>query len=139
MAWEKKVSQKDAVKAFFVLDAGSKIDLEASTAKYRQAALGYLASQEAEESLVTQCMSEVFDTYRGASLNLDFVKSQTVQRLGIHNPSLKEPSLYITLAKRVEDVLHSLTGEDESKPYSMRKGKNGGFSRKADQAFSTKA
>ncbi len=147
MAWDKQVSQKDAVKSFFVITDG-KVDLAASVEKYRAAALRYVAGQEAEDTLISECMTGLFDLYKGATLNLDFVKSQTVLRMTKVHPELNEPALFSQLSKRVEDYLHANTnqpaveakGDKPAQPeitgriYAMRKGKNGGFYRIADQA-----
>lgn len=149
MVWEKQVSQKEAVKSFFVLTDG-KVDLAASVEKYRAAALRYVAGQEAEDTLISECMSSLFELYKGATLNLDFVKSQTVLRMTKVHPELNEPALFTQLSKRVEDYLHANTNQPAveakgDKPaqdeitgriYSMRKGKNGGFYRVADQSES---
>lgn len=147
MAWDNTPSQKEAVKAFLVAVDG-KTDLEASVDKYRAVCRQYIAKQLAETELVGQCMTALFDQYKGAHLNLDFIKSQTVQRMTKQHPELNEPALFATLSKRVEDYLHEncdqpLVPAKGDKPevaaitdrtYAMRKGKGGGFCRKADQA-----
>ncbi len=145
MAWEKKVAQREAVKSFVVL-ADGRIDLDASTAKYRSACLQYKAQQEAEEGLVSECMADLFDTFRGATLNLEYIKSQCVQRMVKRHPDLNVHTLFSTLAGRVEDYLRAnldhdaipAKGDKPEQPaktdglYAMRHGKNGGFYRKAD-------
>lgn len=133
MAWDKTPAQREAVKSFFVMD-GDKVDLDASVAKYRQAALRYMAGQEAEDQLITKCLNQLFDQYKGAHLNLDYVKSHTVALMVKAEPTLNEPGLYALLSKRVEDQLHELTGESDDKPFAMKRGKGGGFCRKVDQA-----
>lgn len=147
MAWDNTPSQKEAVKSFLVTQDG-KVDLEASTEKYRSACLQYIAKQTAETELVGTCMSALFDQYRGAYLNLDFIKSQTVQRIVKQHPELNQPALFATLSKRVEDYLHDNCDQPAveakgNKPgreaitgrtYSMKKGTGGGFCRTADKA-----
>lgn len=147
MAWEKKVAQREAVKSFVVL-ADGRIDLDASTAKYRAACLQLKAQSEAEDTLIAECMTELFDTYKGANLGLEYVKSQTVHRMVRRVPELNVPALHSTLAGRVEDYLHENSDTDAvpakgDKPevpaktdgiYAMKKGKGGGFYRKADRA-----
>lgn len=147
MSWDKAVSMKDSVKAFLVTTDG-KVNLDASVERFREFALKHLAGQEAEDSLIEACMSNLFDTYKGASLNLEFVKSQTVQAMAKQVPALANPSLFTQLAGRVEDVLHANTNQPAveakgDKPaveaitgrtYGMKKGKGGGFFRNADQA-----
>lgn len=153
MAWEKKVSQADAVKAFLVT-VDSKVDLEASVDKFRSVALKTLAGQESEDSLIATCMLALFDHYKGATLNLDFIKSQTVQRMAKVVPELGEPGIYSVVSSRVEEILHALCDQPEveakgNKPavaaitdrtFAMKKGKGGGFYKKSDQgAAATKA
>lgn len=145
MAWEKKVAQREAVKSFLVL-ADGRIDVAASAAKYQAACLQYKAQQESDEALVSECMGELFDSFRGATLNLEYIKSQTVQRMVKRHPDLNVPTLFSTLASRVEDYLRSQCDRDAvpakgDKPeqpaktdglFAMKHGKNGGFYRKAD-------
>lgn len=147
MAWENKVAQREAVKSFVVL-ADGKIDLDASTAKYRAACLQLKAKQEAEDTLIAECMTDLFDTYRGANLGLEYVKSQTVQRMVKRVPELNVPALHSTLAGRVEDYLQEncdqaevpAKGDKAAVPaktdglYGKKMGKGGGFFRKADKA-----
>jgi len=147
MAWDKTPSQKEAVKSFLVTEDG-KVNLEASVEKYRAVCLQHIAGQTAETELVAQCMTALFDQYKGAHLNLDFVKSQTVQRITKIHPELNEPALFATLSKKVEDYLHANTNADAveakgnrqakeaitGKPYDMRKGHGGGFCRASDQS-----
>jgi len=150
MSWETKITQKDAVKSFFVMDGG-KVNLEASVERYRSAALRHIAKQESDDHLISVCMTKLFDQFKGANLNLDFIKSQTVQLMGQEVPSLKDPSLFILLSARVEEMLHDNTNQPEvaakgdkpGKPaidgriYGMRKGANGGFYRISDRSATT--
>ena len=144
MAWEKKVAQKEAVKSFLVTTDG-RIDVAASAAKYQAACLQYKAQQESDEALVSQCMTELYDSLPGATLNLDYIKSQCVQRMVRKHPDLNVPTLFSTLAGRVEDYLrancdHEAQEAKGNKPaveaktdglYALKMGKNGGFFRKA--------
>lgn len=147
MAWEKKVAQTEAVKAFLVTVDG-KVDLDASVEKFRSMALRTLANQSSEDELIVTCINGLFDKYPGASLGLEFIKSQTVQAMAKTTPALGEPGIYSVVSARVEEVLHILTDREEvpakgDKPavpavtgraFGMKKGKNGGFYRNADQA-----
>lgn len=146
MSWDKNPSMKDSVKAFLVVDNG-KVNLEASCNRFREVALRHLAGQEAEDTLISSCMESLFDQYKGANLNLEFIKSQTVQRMAKQVPELGDPGLFSSLSARVEDILHANTNQPaveakgdkpavaavEGRPYGMRKGKGGGFYRIADQ------
>ena len=147
MAWEKKVAQTEAVKAFLVTVDG-KTDLDASVEKFRSVALRSLASQSSEDELIVVSINGLFDRYPGASLGLEFIKSQTVQAMARTTPSLGDPGIYSLVTARVEEVLHALCDRDEvpakgDKPaqpaitgrtFGMKKGKNGGFFRNSDQA-----
>ncbi len=144
MAWDNTPSQKEAVKSFLVTVDG-KIDLEASTEKYRTVCRQYMAKSMAEDELVSQCIGALFDQYRGAYLNLDYIKSQTVLRMTKAHPELNEPTLFNTLAARVESYLHENTNQDAvaatakrpakeaitGRPFSMKKSR--GFCRLSDQ------
>jgi hypothetical protein len=146
MAWDKTPSQKDAVKAFLVTQDG-KADLELSVEKYRAVCRQYIAGQTAEQDLIGQCMTELFDFRKGAFLNLDYIKSQTVQRMAQKHPDLGEPTLFAMLSGRVEDYLHENCNQPAveakgnkpakeavtGKTYQVRKGLGGGFCRVADQ------
>lgn len=147
MAWDNTPAQKEAVKAFLVQTDG-KFDLEASVEKFTSVAKLHIAKQTAEQDLIALCMAEVFDAKRGVNLNIDYIKSQTVQRMGARHAELKEPELFSMLSKRVEDYLHDNCDQPAveakgDKPareaitdrvYAKKMGKGGGFYRKSDQA-----
>ena len=151
MAWDKTPAQKEAVKAFLVTTDG-KGDLEASVEKYRQVCRQYLAGHTAEQDLVKSCMTQLFDLRRGTSLNLDYIKSQTVQLMSKQHPELNDPTLFAMLSKRVEDYLHENCDQPAveakgNKPareaitdriYGVKRGLGGGFFRKSDVPAETK-
>lgn len=157
MAWDKTPAQKEAVKAFLVTVDG-KVDLEASTEKYRQVCRQYVAGQTAEQDLIKLCLAELFDLRRGTSLNLDYIKSQTVQLMSKRHPELNDPTLFAMLSGRVEDYLHENCDQPavEAKPaegkrkaveareaitdrtYGVKRGTGGGFFRKSDVPADTK-
>lgn len=157
MAWDKTPSQKEAVKAFLVTEDG-KVDLEASVEKYRVVCRQYVASQTAEGELVASCMTELFDLRKGTTLNLDYIKSQTVQLMTKKHPELNDPTLFAMLSGRVEDYLHANCDQPaveaaeakgnrkavEAAPaitdrtYAKKMGKGGGFYRKSDASPETK-
>lgn len=151
MAWDKTPAQKEAVKAFLVTQDG-KLDLEASVEKFRTVARAHLASQTAEGELVATCMTELFDLRKGVTLNLDYIKSQTVQLMTKKHPELNDPTLFAMLSGRVEDYLHdncdqpaveaaeakgsrkAVEARDAitDRTYAKKHGKGGGFYRKSD-------
>jgi hypothetical protein len=148
MAWEKKVSQAEAVKAFLVTVDG-RVNMEASVEKFRGVAVRTLASKESDEQLISECIGSLFDKWRGASLGLEYVTSQTVEAMKLRVPELGDPGLFSQLRERVSDVLHAQADVAEraakgDKPataaitegriYGVKKGASGGFFRKSDQA-----
>jgi hypothetical protein len=133
MAWEKIISLKDGLKPFIVVEDG-KVSFEKSEAKFRENLLLHIAKQEGEETLIKECMTSLFDQHRGTALNVAAITSMTVQKMAIQVPNLGNPTLFSFLSKRIGEVLKELTGDDESKPYAMRKGPAGGHYRKSDVA-----
>ncbi len=145
MAWDKTPAQKEAVKAFLVTTDG-KYDLEASCEKYRSVCRQFIAGQTAEQDLIASCMTELFDTNRGVTLNIDYIRSHTVQLMAKRHPELGEPTLFAMLSGRVEDYLHAncdqpaveAKGDKPAKEavtdrtYAKKLGKGGGFFRKSD-------
>lgn len=146
MAWDNTPAQKEAVKAFLVTVDG-KVDLEQSTEKYRAVCRNYIAKQTAEQDLVAACMTELFDFRKGVTLNIDYIKSQTVALMAKRHPELSDPTLFSMLGGRVEDYLREncdqpATEAKGKKPaqeaitdrtYAMKRGPGGGFYRKSDQ------
>jgi hypothetical protein len=137
MAWEKKVSQKNAVVAFLVYNAAGSVDLEATCAKFREVALKYSAGQEAEVGFIAACIAEVFAQYKGARLNVAAITSNTIQKMAAKNSSLGDPTLFSALSKRVGEVLKDLSGDEDTKPYGVTRGPAGGHFCRADQAPKT--
>lgn len=157
MAWDNTPAQKEAVKSFLVQTDG-KYDLEASVEKYRAAAQLHIAKQTAEQDLVATCLTELFDQRKGTALNIDYIKSQTVQLMGQRHPELKDPTLFSMLGGRVEEYLHANCDQPavEAAPakgnrkaveakeaitdrtYAKKMGPGGGFYRKLDYKPPTK-
>ena len=148
MAWnDKTISQKEAVKAFAIYNDGV-LDLNASIEKFRNVALQTLVSQEAEDTLIVTCLNDLFDQYRGASLNMSFIQSQTVARMAKSNPSLANPVLFGKVSARVAEVMVALTDKPAveakgnkpareavtGRPFGMRLGRRGGHFRNSDQS-----
>jgi hypothetical protein len=147
MAWnDKTISQKEAVKAFAIYNDGV-LDLNASIEKFRNVALQTLVSQEAEDTLIVTCLNDLFDQYRGASLHLNFIQSQTVARMAKSNPSLAEHELFGKVSARIAEVMGALTDKPAAeakgnkpareavtgRPFGVKRGPNGGHFRNSDQ------
>lgn len=132
MAWEKKVSMTEAVKAFLVSE-GTAVNLEASVTRFRETAVMHIAKQEAEEVLIKMCLDEVYDHYKGTFMNQNALWSATIKRMEAKVPTLGDPSLYSFLCKRIDAIIHEDSGElGTGKTWVMRKGIGGGFGRAAD-------
>lgn len=133
MSWEKVISLKDGLKPFLVVEDG-KVSFERSEAKFRENLLLHIAKHEGEENLIKECMTSVFDQHRGVTMNVNAITSITIQKMALQVPNLGNPALFSFLSKRIGEVLKDLTGDEDAKPYAMRKGPAGGHYRKADQA-----
>ena len=134
MAWEKRISQADAVKAFLVSE-GNSVNLEASVAKFRETAVMHIAKQESDEVLIKMCLHEVYDHYKGVYMNQNALWASTIERMKAKVPELGDPSLYSFLCKRIDAIMHDDLGElGTGKTWTMKKGLGGGFGRSADQA-----
>jgi hypothetical protein len=146
MAWEVKVSKRDAVKAFMVVNADGEIEVEPSVSKYRESLLQAVAIREAQDTLILMCLGETFDEHKGARLNLAFLVSQVVPKMGNHVEALKDPQLFSMLSKRIAEVLsencdqpakeatnkHPACEAITGRTYSSVPYRNGGFIRNAD-------
>jgi hypothetical protein len=133
MAWEKKVSMVEAVKAFLVKE-GNTTNLEASVARFRETAVMHIAKQESDEVLIKMCLNEVFDHYKGVFMNQNALWASTIERMKAKVPELGDPSLYSFLCKRIDAIIHEDLGEvGTGKTWTMKKGIGGGFGRSTDQ------
>lgn len=132
MSWDKKMSQRQAVKSFMVKN-GDKINVEASVAKFKTVLLQHLVSLEVEDGLIKECVSKVFDQYKGASLNMQYLVSQTLMLMVQRSPEFNEPVIYSKLGQKITEFVRENSGAEDSKPYAVKLGQYGGFFRKADQ------
>lgn len=134
MAWDNKVSLKTSVKAFMVNDANDangRVDMKASELKFRQSALAYLADQEADQDMVGACLTVLYNTHKGVSLNTDFIVSEVRRMMVQQVPALNEPSTFARVKDRILSFLKENTGE--GKVYAVKAGHGGGHYRSADR------
>ena len=132
MAQKKMISMKQAVQAFLVMSEDEKsINVEATETKFPDYLLKHNAGQMAEQELIGQCVNTLFDTYRGACLNMDYIKSQIVESMKKINPDLGDPALFSFLSKRIAGAMSEMTGE--GKAFAIKGGPAGGHYRVADQ------
>ena len=104
----------------------------ATQAKFNQTLLSSVANEKAQDGLILDSMSQLFDQFKGAFLNLPFIKSHTIEIMAKNFPEFKTPVLFGQLSKRIGELLHEHTGEN--KTYNMKKGAGFGFCRARDQA-----
>lgn len=110
----------------------SEVDLLATQAKFNSTLLSSVANEKAQDGLILDSMSQLYDAHKGAYLNLPFIRSQTVEIMAKTFPEFKSPLLFGQLSKRIGELLHEHTGEN--KTYNMKKGNGFGFCRARDQA-----
>jgi hypothetical protein len=133
MAWKNVPSMKKAVEAFLVFQKDEKtIDIPASDAKFHDCLMRHNAGVMAEQELITKCIHELYDQFKGANLNMDYLKSQVIEKMKKIEPALGDPSLFGFLVKRVKETVDEMTGDD--KPLGFKKGV--GHYRRADQKAS---
>jgi hypothetical protein len=143
-----KISQFDALKTFFVTSTDDRIDLEASVEKYRSLAMKYIVAQESQDALILECVADVFSEHKGATLNIDYIKSQTWTRMAKIIPNAKNPEVFAVVSARIEEVFNANVNRPaveatekkpaklavEGKLYEVKRGKGGGYFCVADQA-----
>lgn len=124
---------------FTVLKDGQ-IDVEASCTKFRNAITIAAETRKNDLEVVANGVNALFDRYPGAYIQIDAIKSMVLQGLNVH------PSAYGTLADRVHKYVQENTEAgngitEEGKPalFTLKKGKGGGFARRADLKAATTA
>lgn len=113
------------------------VDIDASEAVFRSAALKRQAELETEGAEIAQACEELFDQYRGKAIPMPTVGSMVAQKLNA------QPENFKVLSDRVLDYVRAnsqATGSEEDGTYAehpdslfvIGKGKGGGCSRRAD-------
>jgi hypothetical protein len=98
------------------------IAVEATCLAFRNALLAHIAEQEKQDDEISRALNGIFDTYKGARINMPALVALALQRLGA------DPTNYKTLEEAVyKHIRHNL------QVFRVAKGKNGGVSRIADQ------
>ena len=127
------LSLRERIAPFLCLNAEGTIDVGASSEKFKQSCLEFFASQEANDILIRESLSALFDQFKGVYLNSGALASLTIQKMQVVKPELNDPALFGMLSERIDKIVHDDMGEVGSgKTFTMRKGKNGGFARAAD-------
>ncbi len=112
------------INAFLVRGADGSCDLDATVLKFRGELEKYLAQRETEDAGIAAAVHEVFDTYKGANINMPALQGFVLQKMGA------TPANWAVLGERIADYVRSQAGEGGL--YKIAKGKNGGVRRVAD-------
>ena len=117
-----------------VLNEGS-IDVEASVLKFRNALTIAKASHDNDLETIATGVHAVYDQFPGAYIQIDALKSMVLSKLGV------SPHAYGAVADRLHKFVQENTEAKDGKTASgadaiflLKKGKGGGFARKADMA-----
>jgi hypothetical protein len=108
---------------YVVRNADGTIDVEATCQKFEGDLLVHIAERETEEEQVATAVHGVFDTYKGARINMPALVSAAVTRLGV------QPANYQVLA----DAVHAYVRSNAGTLFTIQKGKGGGVSRISDE------
>lgn len=109
---------------FLVRGSDGTVDVDATTLKFRGALEVYIAERETENALIAAAVSEVFDQFKGANINMPALTSYALQRLNA------TPSNFMALSERIQEYVRENAGEGGI--YKIAKGKGGGVRRVAD-------
>ena len=117
-----------------VLGSDGKTDKDATLASCGDAIDKYTAERETEEATIAEAVGALFDTHKGAALNMPFVCNEACRQLNV------QPVNFKTLTERVAQYVrdHSQgekVGDSFERPsseYVISKGKGGGVRRRAD-------
>ena len=97
------------------------IAVDATCLAFRNALLAHIAEQEKQDDEISRALNGIFDTYKGARINMPALAALALQRLGA------DPTNYKTLESAVlQHIRNNLT------VFHVARGKNGGVSRIAD-------
>ena len=119
-----------------VLGADGHIDQAASSAAFQSALVRAVAERETEEVQIAAAVAEVFDQYRGQSIQMPALGSMVAQKLNA------QPENFKVLQDRALDYVRTNsqgetpkggTAERPDSLFVIGKGKGGGCYRRADR------
>lgn len=108
---------------FVVRSVDGGIDLQATTDKFQAELLAWEAEKGAADALIVNTLNAIFDQYKGANLNQEYLIGEYVRRNNV-----RDKDQHALVTKRVKDHLKENTGI----LYLARVGKGGGFKRMCD-------
>ena len=112
------------------------IDQDASHAAFTTALSKHIAEREVEQTQIASAVSDLFDQYKGSSINMPALASMTAQKLNA------QPENFKVLSERVLDYVRANAQGETAKDGSVErpesvfvigKGKGGGCYRRADR------
>lgn len=120
------------ISKFTVVTDGN-IDVEASVERFRQAITVAAETRRNDLEVIANGVSQVFDRFRGAHIQIAALQSFVLQDLKVH------PSAYGLLGERVHkyvqewtEVGNGITETGAKALFRLRKGKGGGWCRISD-------
>lgn len=121
-----------------VFDSERRIDVEKSVDKYRAVITAARDKQVNDAEVIAEATNAIYDQWKGAYIQIDALKSFVLQRLNVH------PNAYGELGDRVHAYINEnlelgngITKEGKPALFTLKKGKGGGFARRADLAPGT--
>lgn len=117
----------------FVVVKDGVIDVEASVTKFRNAVTIAAETRKNDLEVVAVNVAAVYDQYPGAYIQIDALKSFVLRRLDV------SPAAYSEIAERVHKYVqenteagNGITEAGTPALFVLKKGKGGGFARRAD-------
>lgn len=124
------------ITSFIVRSSSGAIDHEASIGAFANALLKIESEREAQEEKIGMAVNALFDQYKGARLNIPFILTSVVPKLGstpeTHKTLEKATHRYIQ-ARSQGATLEDGTVENPNSMFVIGKGKRGGVLRRADK------
>lgn len=121
--------------SYVVRTADGSVDLESTLFKFEEDLQRFIAEKDVENAAIAAQIHAIFDTYKGARLNMPYLTGEALRRMNASPANWKVLSDKIT--SFVQDNAQGKTGEDGSveRPNStfiISRGKGGGVARRAD-------
>jgi len=119
--------------SFLVLDNDKNIDVEKSVDKFRAAVTKAADARRNDLEVVAKAVSDLFDRFRGAYIQITAIKSMVLNALGVHHSAYGE--IGDRIHKYVQEWTEAGNGiTEEGKPalFVLKKGPGGGFARRSD-------
>jgi hypothetical protein len=120
-----------------VLDSDNNIDVEASCAKFRLHVTKAAEARRHDLDTVSQAVNALYDRFPGAFITIGAIQSMVCSDLKVH------PAAYGEISERVHKYMqewkeagNGITEAGKPALFVMKKGKGGGWGRRADLKLS---